>query len=51
MEQTLDTAAALEAEADGAAARGDVAGARSLLARATAADPDRDERLFWENRD
>ncbi|HTU12939.1 MAG TPA: aspartyl/asparaginyl beta-hydroxylase domain-containing protein [Allosphingosinicella sp.] len=43
MEQRLETAAALEAEADRAAARGDVAGARALLARATAAEPGRAE--------
>jgi hypothetical protein len=36
-------AAALEAEADRAAVRGDVAGARALLERATTADPDRGE--------
>ena len=46
MDQTLDQpnrAAALEAEADAAAGRGDAAAARALLAQATAADPGRGE--------
>src|SRR5688500_5398919 len=43
MSETLNDAAGLEAEADRAAARGDVAGARILLQRATAADPARGE--------
>jgi aspartyl/asparaginyl beta-hydroxylase (cupin superfamily) len=38
-----DRAAALEAEADRAAARGDLASARGLLEQATQADPDRGE--------
>jgi tetratricopeptide (TPR) repeat protein len=46
MDQRADQpnpAAALEAEADGAAARGDPAAARRLLEQAAAADPGRDE--------
>lgn len=43
METDVQGAAALEAEADRAAARGDVAAARALLEQATAAAPDRGE--------
>jgi aspartyl/asparaginyl beta-hydroxylase (cupin superfamily) len=42
-QETEGNAAALEAEADRAAASGDRKGARTLLARATAADPGRTE--------
>ncbi len=43
MEQKVEGAAALEAEADRAAGRGDVAAARALLEQATAAAPERAE--------
>jgi hypothetical protein len=43
METDVQGAAALEAEADRAAARGDVAAARALLEQATAAAPERGE--------
>src|SRR5690349_18552169 len=43
METDVQGAAALEEEADRAAARGDVAAARALLEQATAAAPDRAE--------